>query len=86
MRSNLRRNGQSLSTSATNGTHSTGKAKTPEPPVEPIVVSELPKKGWLYRMQPPKGGTEPPDAKFMAVAAVIGSAGVYAWTVDTTNE
>jgi hypothetical protein len=40
------------------------------------------KKGLLYRMAPPKGGTEPPDAKFLAVAVVVLSAGYYAWFVD----
>jgi hypothetical protein len=40
------------------------------------------KKGWLNRMAPPKGGTEPPDAKFLAVAAVVCSAAFYAWFID----
>ena len=39
-------------------------------------------KGLLYRMAPPKGGTDPPDAKFLAVAAVVCSAGFYAWVID----
>ena len=33
-------------------------------------------------MAPPKGGTEVPDAKFLAIAAVVGVAGYYAWFVD----
>ena len=46
---------------------------------------------WLYRMAPPRGGTTAPDAKFMAVFAVVGSVGFYAWFVDppsavTTDE
>ena len=40
------------------------------------------KNGLLYRMAPPKGGTEPPDAKFLAVALVVLSAGYYAWFID----
>jgi hypothetical protein len=47
---------------------------------------EAPKKGFLYRMAPPKGGTEPPDAKFLAVAAVVCSAGFYAWVIDPPKE
>jgi hypothetical protein len=39
-------------------------------------------KGWLKRMAPPKGGTEVPDAKFMAVATVVLGAGYYAWFID----
>mmetsp|Transcript_26311 Transcript_26311/g.40764 ORF Transcript_26311/g.40764 Transcript_26311/m.40764 type:complete len:120 (+) Transcript_26311:175-534(+) len=39
-------------------------------------------KGWLKRMAPPKGGTDPPDAKFLAVAAVVCGAGFYAWFID----
>ena len=33
-------------------------------------------------MAPPRGGTAPPDAKFMAVASVVGAVGFYAWFVD----
>ena len=33
-------------------------------------------------MAPPKGGTEPPDAKFLVIAAVVSVAGYYAWFVD----
>jgi hypothetical protein len=33
-------------------------------------------------MAPPKGGTELPDAKFMAVFAIVASAGFYAWFID----
>ena len=40
------------------------------------------KKGFLYRMAPPKGGTDPPDAKFMAVASVVVLAGAYAWIIE----
>jgi hypothetical protein len=39
-------------------------------------------KGWLKRMAPPKGGTEVPDAKFMAVATIVMGAGYYAWFID----
>jgi hypothetical protein len=44
------------------------------------------KKGFLYRMAPPKGGTDPPDAKFLAIAAVVGAAGFYAWFVDPPRQ
>jgi len=37
---------------------------------------------WLYKMEPPKGGTELPDLKFLAVASVVASAGFYAWFID----
>jgi hypothetical protein len=50
-------------------------SKPTEP--EPAVA-----KGWLKRMEPPKGGTEPPDAKFLAVASVVTLAGFYAWFID----
>ena len=40
------------------------------------------KKGLLYRMAPPKGGTDPPDAKFLAVASVVVLAGGYAWIIE----
>jgi hypothetical protein len=40
------------------------------------------KKTWLNRMAPPKGGTDPPDIRFMAVFAVVASAGFYAWFID----
>ena len=40
------------------------------------------KTGWLYRMAPPKGGTEPPDATFLAIALVVVGAGYYAWFVE----
>jgi len=33
-------------------------------------------------MAPPRGGTAPPDAKFLAVFAVVGMAGFYAWFID----
>jgi len=39
------------------------------------------KKGFLYRMAPPKGGTDPPDAKFIAVATVVLGAGYYSWFI-----
>ena len=44
------------------------------------------KKGLLYRMAPPKGGTELPDAKFLAIASVVCVAGYYAWFVDPPKE
>eukprot|EP00545_Synedropsis_sp_CCMP1620_P001990 CAMPEP_0119015234 /NCGR_PEP_ID=MMETSP1176-20130426/10657_1 /TAXON_ID=265551 /ORGANISM="Synedropsis recta cf, Strain CCMP1620" /LENGTH=99 /DNA_ID=CAMNT_0006968511 /DNA_START=154 /DNA_END=453 /DNA_ORIENTATION=+ len=50
---------------------------TAAPAEEPPVA-----KGWLKRMAPPKGGTEIPDAKFLAVAAVVTGAGFYAWFID----
>ena len=40
------------------------------------------RKGLLYRMAPPKGGTDPPDAKFLVIASVVSVAGYYAWFVD----
>jgi hypothetical protein len=49
---------------------------------KPNTEPEAPQKGFLYRMAPPKGGTEPPDAKFLAVAAVVCSGGFYAWVID----
>lgn len=30
--------------------------------------------------------TDPPDAKFMAVAGIVGAAGFYAWFVDPPKE
>jgi len=33
-------------------------------------------------MEPPKGGTEPPDAKFLAIASLVCAAGYYAWFID----
>jgi hypothetical protein len=36
----------------------------------------------LTKMAPPKGGTEPPDAKFLAFAALVGAAGFYAWFIE----
>mmetsp|Transcript_20282 Transcript_20282/g.36799 ORF Transcript_20282/g.36799 Transcript_20282/m.36799 type:complete len:88 (+) Transcript_20282:56-319(+) len=39
------------------------------------------KKGLLYRMAPPKGGTEPPDAKFLVVASIVLGAGYYSWFI-----
>jgi len=36
----------------------------------------------LHKMAPPRGGTELPDAKFMAVFAVVGCVGFYAWFLD----
>ena len=35
----------------------------------------------LHKMTPPRGGTELPDVKFMAVAGVVLSAGFYAWFI-----
>ena len=29
-----------------------------------------------------RGGTDPPDAKFLAVAAMVVAAGGYAWLID----
>ena len=40
----------------------------------------------LYRMAPPKGGTDPPDAKFMAVATVVVGAGYYSWFIHKEDE
>lgn len=57
------------------------KTTTASKPTEPAPVA----KGWLKRMEPPKGGTEPPDAKFLAVAAVVTSAGFYAWFIDPSS-
>jgi hypothetical protein len=37
-------------------------------------------------MSPSKGGTEFPDAKFLAVFAVVGAAGFYAWVIDPPKE
>ena len=36
----------------------------------------------LHKMAPTRGGTELPDAKFLAIFAVVGSAGFYAWFID----
>jgi hypothetical protein len=44
------------------------------------------KKGLLYRMAPPKGGTDPPDAKFLAIAAVVGASCYYDWFVDPPRQ
>jgi hypothetical protein len=48
------------------------------------LLSTEPKKtyagSWYWREH--KGGTDPPDAKFMAVAAVVTAAGYYAWFID----
>ena len=35
----------------------------------------------LHKMTPPRGGTDLPDAKFMAVAGVVLGAGFYAWFI-----
>ena len=35
----------------------------------------------LHKMTPPRGGTELPDAKFIAVFGVVASAGFYAWFI-----
>ena len=54
---------------------------------KPNTEPDAPKKGsFLYRMAPPKGGTAPPDAKFLAVAAVVCSGGFYAWVIDPPKE
>lgn len=42
---------------------------------------KIQKKGFLYRMAPPKGGTDPPDAKFMVIATIVLGAGYYSWFI-----
>lgn len=69
-------------TSSTTAKPTTTTTAEPTPTAEP----EAPKKGFLYRMAPPKGGTEPPDAKFLAVAAVVCSGGFYAWFIDPPKQ
>ena len=57
-----------------------GKPITTTPHPSPPSEKEA---GWiLKRMAPPKGGTEPPDATFLAVAALICGAGYYAWFIE----
>jgi len=59
-----------------------GKASSPSSASATEGEDPAKKHGLLYRMAPPKGGTDPPDAKFLAVAAVVCSAGFYAWFID----
>ena len=76
----------SNSTSSSEAADSTNQKSTSETDVsEPETSSaQYPrhKKGLLYRMAPPKGGTDPPDAKFLAVASVVVLAGGYAWIIE----
>lgn len=59
------------------------KVGTSEKAAESVRSTKEPEaKGWLKRMAPPRGGTDPPDAKFLAVAAVVCGAGFYAWFID----
>jgi hypothetical protein len=63
-------------------TSSSSKTKVPkdEKHLKWTEREEAPK--WLQRMAPVKGGTEPPDAKTLALMSVVGSAGFYAWFID----
>jgi hypothetical protein len=40
----------------------------------------------LHKMAPTRGGTEAPDAKFLAIFAVVGAAGFYAWFIDPPSK
>ena len=41
------------------------------------------KAGWFLTRMAPKGhGTEPPDAKFLFIAAIVCGAGYYAWFIE----
>jgi hypothetical protein len=40
----------------------------------------------LHRMAPTRGGTDLPDAKFMAIFAVVAVAGFYSWFIHDPQE
>lgn len=64
-----------------------GAAGEPDPHHRRRGMEELKKTNpLLYRMAPPRGGTAPPDAKFLAVFAVVGTAGLYAWFIDPPSK
>jgi hypothetical protein len=74
----------SSKTSSNNNTNISNKVNVDQSKLKWTEREEAPK--WLQRMAPSKGDTKPPDAKFLAVFAVVGSAGYYAWFIDPPQE
>ena len=55
-------------------------SKTTHTTTGTTVTAPATPKSWFWKEG--RGGTEPPDAKFLAVTAVVAAVGGYAWFID----
>jgi hypothetical protein len=63
------------------GHQTTNATKSPIDAPPPLAPS---KASWLWKEG--RGGTDPPDARFWAVASVVVVAGGYAWFIDPPKQ